>query len=486
MGLKRLNLFIVLHLVSIIILFESVFMLLALVVSFIYVEKVEIHFLEAFLISVGIGGALFWFTKKFKHQEPTSQESMAVAVLGWMAMALIGTLPYLVTASIPHFADALFESMSGFTTTGSSILTDIEALPKSILFWRSLTHWIGGMGIVVLVVAVMSYIKSSGAQLFSNEASVVVEEKISSRIKTIARQAWFIYVGLTLIETILLLFGGMDLFDAICHSFATVATGGFSTKNSSITDFSPYIQYVITIFMLLSGINFSLHILCVHKQFKKALRNEEMRAYLGIIGVVTFLLTVLLYRHFPITLEKAFRDSFFQVVSIITATGFATADYLIWPIQGIILIGILMFIGASAGSTGGGIKVIRHVISFKYLRNCINQKTNPNAVYPVKYNGKVISEKQISGIITFVLIYYSVVIIGTFVMSVMGNSWATSFGSVLTTMGGMGPGFGLVGPASNFSMLSDPSKYFLCFTMLLGRLEIFPVIALFSAWFWKK
>ncbi|MFV0522501.1 MAG: TrkH family potassium uptake protein [Mangrovibacterium sp.] len=461
-------------------------MLLALGVSFIYGEKVELHFLEAFLISVAIGGGGFFITKQQSHKEPSLRESIAIPVLGWISMALIGTLPYLVTGTIPHFADALFESMSGFTTTGSSILTDIEALPKSILFWRALTHWIGGMGIVVLVVAVMSYIKSSGLQLFSNEASVVVEEKIDSRIKTVARQVWLIYVGLTFVETILLLFGGMSLFDALCHSFATVATGGFSTKNTSITDFSPYIQYVIAIFMLLSGINFSLHILSVKGQVKKALKNQELRAYLGIIAVITILLTALLYHHFPIKLEKAFRDSFFQVVSIITATGFATADYLVWPIQGIFLIGVVMLIGASAGSTGGGVKVIRHVIGFKYLRNNIRRRIKPNAVYQVKYNDKLIDSKRVTSILNFILVYYGIVLFGTLIMIVFGNSLATSFGSVATTMGGMGPGFGLVGPASNFSMLTDPSKYFLCFTMLLGRLEIFPVLALFTGWFWRR
>ncbi len=485
MGLRRLNIFIIIHLISLIILFESVFMLLALMVSFIYVEKVELHFLEAFLISIAIGGFLFYITRHEKHIEPTPRESMAVAVFGWVSMSLIGTLPYLTTGTIPLFVNALFESISGFSTTGSSILIDIEVLPKSILFWRALTHWIGGMGIVVLVVAIMSYIKSSGMQLFSNEASVVVDEKISSRIKTVARQAWYIYLGLTFIETILLLFGGMSLFDALCHSFATVATGGFSTKNTSITDFSPYIQYVIAIFMLLSGINFSLHILSTHGEIKKAWKNEELRSYLGIIATVTLLLTLLLHYHFPISVEKAFRDSFFQVVSIITATGFATADYLLWPIQGIFLIGLLMFIGASAGSTGGGVKVIRHVISFKYLRNSVKRKINPNAVYQVKYNDKLISPKQITSILNFILVYYGIVIIGTIIMTAFGNSWATSFGSVATTMGGMGPGFGAVGPASNFASLTDPSKYFLCFTMLLGRLEIFPILALFSGWFWK-
>ena len=282
-----------------------------------------------------------------------------------------------------------FESFSGFTTTGSSILADIEALPKSILFWRSETHWIGGMGIIVLVVAIMPFLKIHGIYLFYSEASNVDNEKISTRIRKVARNLWLIYMGLTVAEIIFLSIGGMPLFDSVCHSFATVATGGFSTKNDSIAGYSPYIQYVITFFMLLSGINFTVHFLMLRRRFKSVFHNEELRAYLLVILFVGGIITLVLYFiHREYGLESAFRSAFFQVVSIITATGFATADYLQWPVQAILLIGMLMLIGASAGSTGGGVKVIRHVIALKKMKLTFSEILSPNKVKLLHYNGQ--------------------------------------------------------------------------------------------------
>ncbi len=482
---RKINIFIISHIISIIILFEGLFMLPALLISLIYKENISGDFMRSILLTLCIGAVLNITTRKYRFAEPGVRESLVIASFGWVILALFGAFPYLATGSIPHFVDAYFESMSGFTTTGSSILTDIEALPKSILFWRSLTHWIGGMGIIVLVIAIMPFLKITGMQLFSSEASVVVEEKISTKVRYVARNIWMIYVGFTIVETILLLFGGMPLFDSICHSFATVATGGFSTKNTSIADYSPYIQYVIIIFMALSGINFTLHVLGLRGRIKQAIKNQELHLYLKVIIGVGFILTFILYNSQQITFEKAFRDSFFQVVSVITATGFATADYLIWPIQGIILMAFLMLVGACAGSTGGGVKVIRHVINLQYLRNSIRRVLHPNAVFNVRYNNKVLNTGQVASVMNFIIIYYGVVVAGTFIMMLLGNNWSTSFGSILTTMGGIGPGFGLVGPASNFSMLTDSSKYLLSFSMLLGRLEIFPVLSLFTNWFWR-
>ncbi len=460
-------------------------MIPAFIVSLIYNEHVTPDFIRAIFLTLGIGAILNITTRKYRNGEPGVRESLVIATAGWIILAFIGTFPYLVTGAIPNFVDAYFESMSGFTTTGSSILTDIEALPKSILFWRNLTNWIGGMGIIVLVIAIMPFLKISGMQLFSSEASVVVEEKVSTKVRYVARNIWMIYVGFTVIETILLLIGGMPLFDSICHSFATVATGGFSTKNTSIAGYSPYIQYVITIFMILSGINFALHVLGIQNRWKQVWKNQELLLYLKLIAGVTLLLTIILYLDQQVAFEQAFRDSVFQVASVITATGFATADYLIWPIQGIMLIGFLMLIGACAGSTGGGVKVIRHVISLQYLKNSIRRIIHPNAVFNVKYNNRMLNNNQVITVITFIIIYYGVVITGTFLMMAFGNDWATSFGAVLTTMGGVGPGFGKVGPASNFAELSDASKYFCSFNMLLGRLEIFPVLGLFTNWFWR-
>ena len=484
-GKTKINFFIVLHIISIIILFEGIFMLPTLGVSIYHHEKVLKMLFYSILTTFMVGGLLYLITWKFRHTEPAVRESLVIASFGWIFLALIGCFPYLFTGTIPHFANAYFESMSGFTTTGSSILVNIEALPKSILLWRSLTHWIGGMGIIVLVVAVMPSLKVNGLQLFSSEASVVVDEKIATKIRYVARNIWLIYLAFTIIETILLTLGGMPLFDSICHSFATVATGGFSTKNTSITDYSPYIQYVIMVFMLLSGINFSLHVLMLKGKTKNVFHNQELRLYLKIIFFIGFLITLLLYFNRHISFEKAFRDSFFQVISVITATGFATADYLKWPIQSIILIAFLMLVGACAGSTGGGVKVIRHVINLQYIKQSLKRILHPKAVLNIHYNNKILDSQQVRSVLTFILLYYGIVVLGTFIMVILGSDWATSFGSVLTTMGGIGPGFGKVGPASNFSMLSDASKYFLSFSMLIGRLEIFPVITLFTAWFWK-
>lgn len=482
---RKINIFIIIHLVSLIIGFEALFMLLPILVALIYGDQTTGDLVRAMLFTLSLAAILNVTTRKYRNAEPGVRESLVIASTGWVVLALIGSFPYLVTGTIPHFADAFFESMSGFSTTGSSILVDIEALPKSILFWRALTHWIGGMGIIVLVIAIMPFLKITGMQLFGSEASVVVDEKISTKVRYVARNAWLIYVGFTIAETILLTAGGMAFFDSVCHSFATVATGGFSTKNTSIADYSPYIQYVITIFMALAGINFALHVLMLRGNFRQALRNQELHLYLKVIFGVGMIIALLLFYNQNVTFEKAFRDSFFQVVSIITATGFATADYLIWPIQAIILIAFLMLIGACAGSTGGGVKVIRHVISLQYLRQSLKRMLHPHAVFNVKYNGKIISQSQINTVITFIIFYYGIVISFTFLMMLMNNDWPTSFGAILTTMGGIGPGFGKVGPVSNFSMLTDGSKYLCSLSMLIGRLEIFPVMALFTNWFWR-
>ena len=482
---SKINFLLVLHIISIVIFFEGLFMLLPLLISWYGGELLMPRLLMAILITLGSGIFLYLISWKNRFAEPGKRESLIIVSVGWIFLAFFGSLPFVLTDVIPNFVDAFFESMSGFTTTGSSILNDIEALPPSLLFWRSETHWIGGMGIIVLVVAIMPLLKIYGGQLFNLEASVVVEEKFSTKIRYVARNIWLIYVILTLAETCLLLFGGMTLFDSVCHAFATVATGGFSTKNTSITDFSPYIQYVIMVFMALSGINFVLHVLMVQGKYRTALKNNELHFYLKIVFVVGALLTLILYFSKEITFEKAFRDSFFQVLSVITATGFATDDYLLWPNYGILLIALLMLIGACAGSTGGGVKVIRHYINWQLIKNNMRQFIHPNAVYPIKYNNRTLTERQVSMVTNFILLYYGIVVAGTIVMVGMGNDWATSFGSVATTMGGVGPGFGTVGPASNFAMLSDTAKIFLSFTMLLGRLEIFPVLAIFTSWFWR-
>lgn len=482
----KINLLLIVHIISILIFFEGLFMLLALVVSWIDHEAEFSNLLSSVLITLLTSALFFVISWRSKTTEAGTRESLIIVCLGWVFLAFFGCLPYLSTQTIPGFINAYFESMSGFTTTGSSVITDIEALPRSILFWRSETHWIGGMGIIVLVVAIMPVLKIYGGQLFNMEASVVVEEKLSTKIRYVARNIWLIYVGLTALETIVLVFGGMSFFDSVCHSFATVATGGFSTKNASIAEFSPFIQYTIMLFMFLSGINFTLHVQTVKGKLNSAIKNKEFQLYIKIILLVGLLLTLILFFSKEITVEKAFRNSFFQVISVITATGFATDDYLIWPSHGIMLIVLLMLIGACAGSTGGGVKIIRHYINWQVIKKSLKQSLHPKAVCQIKYGNRLLNQKQLSAISNFILLYFGILAFCTLIMISLGNDWATSFGSVITTMGGIGPGFGLVGPTSNFSMLSDASKILLSFTMLIGRLEIFPVLTLFTGWFWES
>lgn len=478
--------FLKIHLIALILLFESFFMSWTVAISWYYRESILDRQIFSFLTTL-LAGLLFYFISvKRKQEEPTRKDYLIQAAFSWFFLALFGAFPYLITQTIPDFTNAFFESMSGFTTTGASILTDIESMPKSILFWRSLTHWIGGMGIIVLVLAIMPFQQVSFKQMFHSEASVVVEEKVSYRIRYIARHVWIIYIGLTGAETLLLWFGGMSLFDAVCHSFATIATGGFSTKNDSINSFSPFIQYVITIFMILSGINFVLHIFIRKGKFKQAFQNEELRFYLKIIATTGILIGLSLHFLRDMGWEPAFRHAFFNVASIITATGFATIDYLQWPSHAIMLIAFLMFVGACAGSTGGGVKVIRNLFVVKKIGQIFRQTCNPNAVCEIKYNQKVINTSQINSIITFVLLYYLVILVGTFFLHTTGLDFATSFGASITTLGGIGPGFGTVGPVANYFHLSDVAKMFLSFNMLAGRLEIFAVLIIFNRSFWKS
>jgi len=481
----KINPTLILHFVSIVIAFESLFMFLAVLVSSIYRETITFQlFSTAFALFI-VGILINVLTKHKRKVEPTRAESFFIVSISWFVLGLIGTIPYLVTRSIPNFTNAFFESISGFTTTGSSILSDIEALPKSILFWRAETHWIGGMGIIVLVVAIMPFLNINGINLFYSEASSVSDEKITTKIRYAARNLWLVYVGLTILEILFLSIGKMPFFDSVCHSFATIATGGFSTKNDSIAGYSPYIQYIITLFMLLSGINFTLHVLLLKGNYKSVIKNEELHLYLGVILVVALSITGLLYFEKDYGFEQAFRDSIFQVVSIITATGFATADYLQWPLQAMYLIAILMLIGASSGSTGGGVKVIRHVIAMKKIRHSFKNLIKPNAISVIRYNGNAVNPDYVSGVLAFIILYYAILAVGTLVMMIFGQDAATSFGATATCMGGIGPGFGTVGPVSNFLHLPGIAKYFLTLLMVIGRLEIYSVLILFTRSFWR-
>lgn len=476
----------VFHILGILLMIEGLFMSSCILISLVYKESVINSFILSTVVT-GLCGFLFWnSTSNRSNINFGIRESFLIVTLGWFLMSLFGTLPYLISNSIPRFVDALFEAVSGFSTTGASILTDVEKLSHGILFWRSLTHWIGGMGIIVLAIALLPYLKIEGVLLFNNEASVLGSEKLHPRIVVVAKRLWIIYSGLTIIETILLWAGDMTLFDAVCHSFGTIATGGFSTKNTSLINYSPYAQYVVIIFMTLSGINFTLHYFALRRQFKKIYHNEELRYYLMFIFGVSLIITVQLFRSFDLSLEHAFRNALFQVSSIMTATGFATDDYLLWPPLSLLLIFLLMFVGASAGSTGGGIKVIRHVFLFKKVRLSLKMHYHGSAVIPLKINNVPVDPRIVDNVLSFIMLYLATFLISSVIMIILGVDFHTSIGSVITCMGGIGPGLGQVGPMGNFSGLPDAGKSLLSFLMIAGRLELFSVFIIFTPQFWRN
>jgi trk system potassium uptake protein TrkH len=349
-----------------------------------------------------------------------------------------------------------------------------------------MTHWIGGMGIIVLSLAILPFLGIGGMQLFMAEVPGPTPDKLHPRITATAKRLWGIYVLLTIVQTGLLMLGGMDLFDGLCHAFGTMATGGFSTKNASIAGFSPYIQYVITIFMILAGTNFTLHYLALHGKLKDIWKNEEFRNYIFIILISTVIITLTLTIIGHTNLEKGFRDAIFTVVSIITTTGFVTADYLFWPGALWFIIFLLMFVGGSAGSTGGGIKVVRQLLLFKNSLLELKRLIHPHAVLPVRLNKKPVSQDIVFNILAFFLIYIIIFAFGTLVMSLMGLNFETAIGSTAATLGNIGPGIGNVGPVDNYASMPIFGKWFLSFLMLLGRLELFTVLILFSPAFWKR
>jgi trk system potassium uptake protein len=389
----------------------------------------------------------------------------------------------LFSHTIPSLIDAIFESTSGFSTTGSSIIKDVEILPYSILFWRSLTHWIGGLGIIVLVIVVLPSLKVSGYQLFSLESSL--KEKIHPKTKAIGFRIMFIYITLTLMEVIMLNAGDMKLFDSICHSFGTIATGGFSTKNTGLMNYSSYSQYVVMIFMFLAGTSQLIYYYLLKRNFRKVKQNEEFWFYLAVVVIAGTLATSILLVNSTKPLEVAFREGFFQVISIITCTGFVSADFIFWPAAGVLLLFILMFSGGCAGSTSGGIKMARHLVVLKNIKSVLNRLNHPNMVTALRLNGKVINDATNVSIISFVILYLFLFLIGSITVVATGVDPVSASSSVATCMAGIGPGLGNVSPMNNFSAMPELSKLVLSFLMIIGRLEIVTVFVLFSKSFWK-
>lgn len=437
--------------------------------------------------SISILGLLLYYFTKTKGKEISKREGYVVVTLGWVVMSFFGALPFVFHGSIPSFTDAFFETMSGFTTTGASILNNIESIPHGLLFWRSLTQWLGGMGFIVLSLAILPILGIGGMQLFIAEVPGPTKDKIHPRVRETAKRLWGIYVLLTVLEVILLLIGGMTFFDSINHAFTTMATGGFSTKQASIGYYtSPYIQYVITAFMFLAGMNFSLHYYLLHRDFKLVRENEEFKFYTFLIVAFTVVIAIGIFNTEHAGLERAFRESLFQVVSMITTTGFVTADYELWGVFYHSLFFLMLFIGGSAGSTGGGVKVVRHLLLIKNSALELKRLVHPRAVIPVRFNNVSVSKDIIFNVMAFLLFYLAIFVTGTIAMTLIGLDFLTAMGSVATCLGNVGPAIEGVGPSDNFSHIPDIGKWILSLLMMLGRLELFTVLIIFSPAFWKK
>ena len=462
---------------------EAVLMLLPCIVALCYKEQEGLSFLLVAFLS-GILGIILTISKPKNHVFYL-KEGCIITSLSWILLSIVGAVPFVLTGEIPSFTNALFETISGFTTTGASILSDVEALSHTSLFWRSFTHWIGGMGVLVFLMAIIPLSGGSNIHLMKAESPGPSVGKLVPKMKHTARLLYLIYFGLTIIEIILLLTGGMPLFDSLTTTFGTVGTGGFGVKNSSIAGYSPYLQWVITIFMILSGINFNAYYLIIFKQFKKAFTMEEVHAYIGIIVAATGIIFVELART-SMNMVDALRHAAFQVGSIITTTGFATTDFNEWTQASRTILVLLMFIGACAGSTGGGIKVSRFITVFKTVGKEINSYIHPKSIKKIKMDGKPIEHEVMRATNVYFVTFLSLFILSVFLISLEEKDLITNFTAVAATINNIGPGLEMVGPTQNFAHFSPFSKYVLMFDMLAGRLELFPILLLFVPTIWKE
>ncbi|MGE0561104.1 MAG: TrkH family potassium uptake protein [Flavobacteriales bacterium] len=441
-------------------------------------------------VTLFIGLLLKLTTRKNENAEIKKREGYLIVALGWLSMAIFGSLPYLLSGAIPNFANAFFETVSGLTTTGASILDNIEEIPKGILFWRSLTQWIGGMGIIVLTIAILPLLGVGGMELFASEAPGPTKDKIHPRIKETAKRLWYIYVGFTVLQTILLMYpGGMGFFDAINHSFTTMSTGGFSTKQASIAHFnSAIIDYIVIAFMFIAGTNFTLLYFGFKFKFKKFWENDEFKWYFGTILLLTIIIIPSVYGYSTHNsgFEKTFRDALFQVTSIITTTGYSSADFTTWGAFVTFLFFLLLFTGASAGSTSGGMKLVRIVLLIKNGFLEFKRRLHPNAVVPVHLNRQGVPITIVYNLLAFVFFYLSTFVVGSLVVTFLGVDFMEAVSAVATSIGNVGPGIGSIGPSYSFSHLPDASKWVLSFLMLMGRLELFTIAILFTPYFWRR
>lgn len=463
---------------------EGFLLILPFIVSCIYQETTGIYFLGCAVLAYFIGYLLS--NRKPKNVIIYAKEGFMIVALAWLVFSLIGALPLFIAGEIPSYIDAFFEIVSGFTTTGSTILKDIEALTYASLFWRSFSHWIGGMGILVFVVAFLSDAPGTTMHILKAEMPGPVVGKLVSKVHVTAKLLYKMYAVITIAEAVFLMAGGMPLYDSILAAFSTAGTGGFAIKNASIAAYdSAYIDGVITVFMLLFGINFNLVYLVCIKRFKDAFHSEELHWYLGIVAVATILITINVASLYP-TFLKAFRYAVFQVASVITTTGFITADFQKWPVFSQTILVLLMFVGACAGSTGGGIKVSRIVILMKRGFSGLKQLVHPRSVNTTKFEGQAVENSTINVMHTYLILYAVIFVVSMLIVVMQNIDFTSGFTAVATCLNNVGPGLNVVGPIENFSSLSDLSKLVLSFDMLAGRLEIFPMLMLFNPSLWKK
>lgn len=503
----HINLKAVLGTLSALLLFLGAFLLLPTLAGLYYGESGWWAFGITALVSAAAGvPGWFYLQRDGLNQDLKAREGFLIVALTWVVLSLVGALPFVIGGVFTSYADAFFETMSGFTTTGASVLggpenPTIESVERCFLLWRSLTHWIGGMGIIVLTLAVLPILGVGGMQLFKAEVPGPSADKLTPRVRETARRLWYIYVGLTLLQTLLLM-PVMSPFEAINHAMASMSTGGFSTRDASVAAFgSSYVEWVITLFMFIGGMNFALHYRMLRGQAITVVRDTELRVYAAIVAVATLLVALGTWRTsisplpgggLPGPFEgfasglEALRMAAFQVVSLISTTGFATANFELWPPLATGVLFLLLFVGGMAGSTAGGPKVLRHILLFKNSFREVNQLVHPQAVIPIRLNGAVVPPEVMRNVLSFAVLYFGLIAIGTGVMALLGVDLLTAFTAVASCIGNVGPGFGSVGPAENYAHFSSTGKWVLSFLMMAGRLEVFTVLILFVPTFWRR
>ena len=473
--------------VGVLLLFFGATMVLPLIFDLVAKDRSLIPMIKAMGITLVCGAVMVAFFRHEKTETISQREGMAIVAVGWTAIGLFGSLPFYYSSPSFYFVDAFFESVSGFTTTGSSILTNIEGLSPGLLIWRSFIQWLGGMGIIVLSIAILPFLGVGGMQLYKAEVPSPVPDKLKPRIRDTAVILWKVYALFTAVEVILLLVGGMSFFDALNHAFTTMPTGGFSTKNASVAHYdSVYIDIVITCFMLLAGINFSLHYQLLKGKPLAFWKDSECRFYLTMCIILTLVVGVNIYRTVYPDAGQALRYAAFQVVSIVTTTGYATADYEMWPVMSQVIIYFCMFVGASAGSTGGGMKCLRIMLCCKYCYRELFSLIHPRSVTHIKIGGKPVSEEIVRSVLGFLALYLALYVVSTVLLAGTGVDFITALGAVAATIGNIGPGFGMVGPVDNFLQIPYWGKWLLSWCMLLGRLEIYTLLIIVVPEFWRK